>query len=178
MLLAIDVGNTNIVLGRVRRRAARRELAPRHASRADIRRDRDLGRVSSSSTARSIRTRLPGIVMGSVVPPLTSTFITMAQRFFGMRPVECGQQRRYRHADSVQEPRGGRRQSHSQWRRRLPPVRPGAPHADDRGRLRHRHDLRCHFGKRGVPGRHHHTRACRFPPTRCFNARRGCRVST
>ena len=122
--------------------------------------------------------KVTGIVMGSVVPPLTSTFMTMAQRYFGMRAAECGQQRRYRHADSVQEPRRGRRRSHSQRRRRLSPVRPRAPRADDRGRFRHRHDLRRHLGEGGVSGRRHHARACRFPPMRCFSARRGCRAST
>jgi type III pantothenate kinase len=51
--------------------------------------------------------RVDGIVMGSVVPPLTGTFMTMAQRYFGMTPlnvdssVDTGMPILYKHPAEV-----------------------------------------------------------------------------
>jgi type III pantothenate kinase len=86
MLLAIDVGNTNIVLGvfdgghltESWRLATFRErtadevgiLVTHLFERSRI----DLGRVD-------------GIILSSVVPPLTRTMEEMAERFFGRRPL-------------------------------------------------------------------------------------------
>ena len=122
MLLAIDVGNTNIVLGvfEGERLVESWRLATLRERTSD-----EIGIwVAQLFEHRALdANKVTGIVMGSVVPPLTGTFMTMAQRYFGMTPLERGQQRRHRHADSLQEPRRSRRRSHSERRRRLSAVR-------------------------------------------------------
>jgi type III pantothenate kinase len=86
MLLAIDVGNTNIVLGvfdgqtlvESWRLQTVRERTPD-----------ELGLLVDGLFARSHidRTRVRSIIMGSVVPPLTGTVRTMLQRYFGVTPL-------------------------------------------------------------------------------------------
>jgi type III pantothenate kinase len=104
MLLAIDVGNTNIVLGVFEGRTARRELAPGDAARAHVRRDRHLDRSALRASQHGGRQGRPGIVMGSVVPPLTGTFMAMAQRYFKHDAAQRRQQRRHGHADLYKNP--------------------------------------------------------------------------
>ena len=86
MLLAIDVGNTNIVLGVFDddRLVESWRLATLRERTSD-----EIGIwVAQLFEHRAIDAdKVTGIVMGSVVPPLTSTFIAMAQRYFGMRPL-------------------------------------------------------------------------------------------
>ena len=86
MLLAIDVGNTNIVLG-VFRGA---EIA--HSWRLPTLRERtsdELGILIMGLCAhRQIAPRdITGIVMASVVPQLTGTMIAMAREYFGQTPL-------------------------------------------------------------------------------------------
>ena len=86
MLLAIDVGNTNIVLG-VFRSA---ELV--HSWRLATLRERtsdELGILITGLCGHHKVTRddISGIVMASVVPPLTSTMIAMARDYFGRTPL-------------------------------------------------------------------------------------------
>jgi len=86
MLLAIDVGNTNIVLG------VFDGATLAHSWRLQTVRERTLdelgllveglfahGGVNSSAVT--------GIVLGSVVPPVTGTMHGMIERYFGLRPV-------------------------------------------------------------------------------------------
>lgn len=86
MLLAIDVGNTNIVLGVFDgdRLTESWRLATLRERTAD-----DIGIwVTQLFEHRAIDVnRISGIVMGSVVPPLTGTLMTMAQRYFGLSPL-------------------------------------------------------------------------------------------
>ena len=86
MLLAIDVGNTNIVLGVFDgdRLVESWRLATLRERTAD-----DIGIwVTQLFEHRAIDVnRISGIVMGSVVPPLTGTLMTMAQRYFGLSPL-------------------------------------------------------------------------------------------
>src|ERR671912_1201441 len=86
MLLAIDVGNTNIVLGVFdgERLIESWRLATLRERTSD-----EIGIwVAQLFEHRSLDAgKVTGIVMGSVVPPLTSTFMTMAQWYFGMRPL-------------------------------------------------------------------------------------------
>ena len=86
MLLAIDVGNTNIVLGVFEgdRLVESWRLATMRERTSD-----EIGIwVAQLFEHRSIDANtVTGIVMGSVVPPLTSTFMKMAQRYFGMKPL-------------------------------------------------------------------------------------------
>lgn len=86
MLLAIDVGNTNIVLGVFRDG----ELV--HSWRLTTLRERtadELGILITDLCGRhDIRSEdISGIVMASVVPPLTGTMTTMVRDYFGRTPL-------------------------------------------------------------------------------------------
>lgn len=86
MLLAIDVGNTNIVLGVFERNGLVQSW------RLQTLRERtsdELGLLVDGLFARAgiDRARLHGIVMGSVVPPLTGTIESMVERSFGLSPL-------------------------------------------------------------------------------------------
>ncbi|MBI2222118.1 MAG: type III pantothenate kinase [Acidobacteria bacterium] len=81
MLLAIDVGNTNIVLGVFEGR----EL--RHSWRLATYRERtsdELGILVSELFAHAAlpRDRITGIILSSVVPPLTRPAVEMCRRYF------------------------------------------------------------------------------------------------
>jgi type III pantothenate kinase len=83
MLLAIDVGNTNIVLGVFDKTALVRSW------RLQTLRDRtsdELGLLVDGLFAQSAldRKRVQGIIVGSVVPPLTGTVQTMIERYFSL----------------------------------------------------------------------------------------------
>jgi len=86
MLLAIDVGNTNIVLGVF----DGRDLV--QSWRLQSLRERtadELGLLVDGLFAHSRIERLQvrGVILGSVVPPLTPTVIAMAQRYFGVQTL-------------------------------------------------------------------------------------------
>jgi type III pantothenate kinase len=88
MLLAIDVGNTNIVLGVFRN--VDWELL--HSWRLTTLRERtadELGiLVTSLCTHHGIAAKdITGIVMASVVPPLTGTMFAMVSNYFGRGPL-------------------------------------------------------------------------------------------
>ena len=86
MLLAIDVGNTNIVLGvfdgeRLKESWRLATLRERTADEMGV-------WVSQLFEHRHVDAkRIRGIIMASVVPPLTGTMIAMAQRYFGLEPL-------------------------------------------------------------------------------------------
>jgi type III pantothenate kinase len=86
MLLAIDVGNTNIVLGVFDgdRLAESWRLATARERTAD-----EIGILVTHLFERSgvALNRVTGIILSSVVPPLTGTLEEMAERFFGRRPL-------------------------------------------------------------------------------------------
>jgi len=86
MLLAIDVGNTNIVLGVFEGRELIRSwrlqtLRDRTADELGLAVDGLFvhGRIDSS--------RIEGVVLGSVVPPLTNTVIGMLAKYFQRSPL-------------------------------------------------------------------------------------------
>ncbi|MGQ0734244.1 MAG: type III pantothenate kinase [Acidobacteriota bacterium] len=86
MLLAIDVGNTNIVLGVF----DQDQIV--HSWRLTTLRDRtsdELGVLVTSLCAHHGVTRgaITGVVMASVVPPLTGTTIAMVRDYFGRVPL-------------------------------------------------------------------------------------------
>lgn len=88
MLLAIDVGNTNIVLGVFR--DADWELV--HCWRLTTMRERtadELGiLVTNLCQHHKVTPRhITGVVMGSVVPPLTGTMVAMVRDYFGRMPL-------------------------------------------------------------------------------------------
>ena len=86
MLLAIDVGNTNIVLGVF--------AGPRLAEswRLVTLRERTSDEVGILVTHLFAHSAIPldrvsGIILSSVVPPLTRTMEEMAERYFGHQPL-------------------------------------------------------------------------------------------
>ena len=86
MLLAIDVGNTNIVLG------VFDGVTLAHAWRLQTVRERtldELGLLVEGLFAHGgVRlSAITGIVLGSVVPPVTGTMRGMIERYFGLRPL-------------------------------------------------------------------------------------------
>lgn len=85
MLLAIDVGNTNIVLGIFDGGVLQ------HTWRVQTLRDRtadELGLIVNGlfDHAGLDRAKVHGVVLGSVVPPLTGTIVTMVRRYL-QRPT-------------------------------------------------------------------------------------------
>jgi type III pantothenate kinase len=89
MLLAIDIGNTNIVIGVFRE--ADWELI--HSWRLATLRERtadELGILITGLCAHHqiVPNNITGVVMGSVVPPLTGTMMAMVLNYFGgVRPL-------------------------------------------------------------------------------------------
>jgi type III pantothenate kinase len=86
MLLAIDVGNTNIVLG------VFDGASLVHSWRLATLRERtadELGLLIDGlfAHARIDRARINAIILGSVVPPLTATVRGTAQRYFGLEAL-------------------------------------------------------------------------------------------
>jgi type III pantothenate kinase len=106
MLLAIDVGNTNIVLGVFEdsRLKASWRLATLRERTAD-----ELGILTSDLLAhqRIDSSAVTGIVMSSVVPPLTGTLEEMCARYFGRKvltvdgAVKTGMPIRYENPSEV-----------------------------------------------------------------------------
>lgn len=86
MLLAIDVGNTNIVIG------VFRDAALVHSWRLTTIRERtsdELGILITNLCDRyEIRqSDISGIIIASVVPPLTGTLVAMVTEYFGRVPL-------------------------------------------------------------------------------------------
>jgi type III pantothenate kinase len=86
VLLAIDIGNTNIVLGVFEGKTHGRSwrLATMRERTAD-----EMGLLVSELLERAgIRpAAVDGVVMASVVPPLTASVIDMSERYLGTRPL-------------------------------------------------------------------------------------------
>lgn len=86
MLLAIDVGNTNMVIGVFDRKTLIQSW------RLQTLRERtsdELGLLVEGLFAHSglDRSKIAGVIVGSVVPPLTGTTCTMVERFFKRPPL-------------------------------------------------------------------------------------------
>ena len=106
MLLAIDVGNTNIVLGVFEGDTLIESwrLATLRERTAD-----EIGIwVSQLFEHRALDpARIGGIVMSSVVPPLTGTIMTMGRLYFGLSPlnvdssVDTGMPLLYKHPAEI-----------------------------------------------------------------------------
>ena len=86
MLLAIDVGNTNIVLGVFQGAELIRSW------RLQTLRDRTADELGLAVDGLFVhgkidRTRIEGVVLGSVVPPLTNTVVGMLWKYFERSPL-------------------------------------------------------------------------------------------
>jgi type III pantothenate kinase len=86
MLLAIDVGNSNIVLGVFDRRELVRSWRL-HTQRERTSDELGLAFDGLFAHAQISRARISGIVLGSVVPPLTTTMVAMLVKYFGRSPL-------------------------------------------------------------------------------------------
>src|SRR6516162_9667249 len=86
MLLAIDVGNTNIVLGAFD--ASRLVRSWRVATIRERTAD-ELGLLVEAllATSGSQKPTVTDVVLGSVVPPLTSTVVKMTRCLFQLDPL-------------------------------------------------------------------------------------------
>ncbi len=105
MLLVIDVGNTNTVLGvyEEERLLAHWRLVTANQQTVD-----EYGILARNllQLAGIDATRIDGVIISSVVPPLDQTLAEMAQRYFGLQPlfVEPGIKTGIRiHYDNPQE---------------------------------------------------------------------------
>jgi hypothetical protein len=127
--------------------------------------------------SRIERVQIRGVIIGSVVPPLTGTIRDMAQRYFGVsalivepgvntsmpilyeNPAEVGADRIVNGIAAYE--RFGRSARGRWWLSTSGPRRRWM-------RLR----------RKGSTWAARSARACRFRRTRCFSARHGCRAST
>ncbi|MEA3345583.1 MAG: type III pantothenate kinase [Chloroflexota bacterium] len=88
-LLAIDIGNTNIVLGLYEgeRLATKWRIATDHARMPD---EYAMLLFDLFARAEEDPDLVQGIALASVVPPLTGIFVEMSERYFGQRPLVVG----------------------------------------------------------------------------------------
>jgi len=106
MLLAIDIGNTNIVLGVFEGTALGRNwrLATARERTAD-----ELGLMISDllERAKISLSSIDGVVLASVVPQLTGPMIEMSNRYLGLTPlnvepgIDLGMPNLYEHPSEV-----------------------------------------------------------------------------
>lgn len=89
MLLAIDVGNTNTVLGAFDGTALRHHwrVETSHTRTAD---EYGIQVLQLFAFAGLDRRAIDAVVISSVVPPLAFTLEQMAQRYFGVKPLFVG----------------------------------------------------------------------------------------
>ena len=129
------------------------ELAPADAARADRRRDRHPRHAPVRASAASIARGIDGIIISSVVPPLTGTMEEMAERYFGTTPLtvdpatNTGMRVLYTPPSDVGADRVVNAVAAYEMFGRAE-RRPG-----DRRGLRHGDDVRRDFGGRRVPRR-------------------------
>ena len=123
MLLAIDIGNTNIVLGVFEgdRLIQSWRLSTNRQRTAD-----ELGIwVCQLFEHRRLDVgAVDGVILASVVPQLTGTTIEMASRYFGREPLVVEGGIRDRDAGAVRRAVRRRRRPDRQRRRRVRAVRP------------------------------------------------------
>ena len=176
MLLAIDVGNTNIVLGVFdgERLAESWRLATLRERTAD-----EVGILVTHLFERSRidLAAVDGIILSSVVPPLTRTMEEMAERYFGRNAAD----RRSRASTPACRSCTCRRRTSApiasstpSRRTRRTAARTKAP--GDRRGLRHRDDVRRDLGARGIHRRrdlsgHRHLGRRALPARRAAAAR-------
>ena len=138
MLLAADVGNTEIVLGVFR--GATLEHTWRLSTQPERTPDELALTLSGFLEQRGMafESQVTGLVVASVVPDVTATIREMTARYFPLRARDRGPRREDRRADPHRQPSRGRRRPRGERARRVHAHgRPG-----DRRRFRHGHELR------------------------------------
>ena len=154
MLLALDVGNTNVTIGIF----DGADVVATWRIATDMERLADEYAVLLLGLLRprtSTSTAIDEAVMASVVPDLAPVFEQLCRALLPRHAAGRRHRHAHRHPRPLRQPARGRRRPHRRRRRRAPPVRPAA--ADHR-RLRHRHRLRRRLRRRRVPGRRHRPR--------------------
>jgi type III pantothenate kinase len=89
MILAIDIGNTNIVLGLFDGDT----LTDQSRISTETKKTADEYGILISSILKlraEMRVRVKGIIISSVVPPLTGIFAEMTRKYFNLEPVTVG----------------------------------------------------------------------------------------
>ena len=86
VLLAVDIGNTNIVAGVFDGGPAGDELAPGDRSTEDDGRVRRRAPDPAGPSRRRLRD-ITGVSISSTVPPLTATFRRLSETYFDLPPV-------------------------------------------------------------------------------------------
>ena len=177
MLLAIDIGNTNIVLGVFEGAALGRSwrLATARERTAD-----ELGLMVSDllERGRILPSTIDGVVLASVVPQLTGPMIDMAKRYLGLAPlnveagVDLGMPNLYAHPSEVGADRlvNGIAAYEAYGRRRSVPLIVVSTSARPRRSTPSR--------RRASTSAASSARASRSRPMRCSSGPRGCRAST
>ena len=169
MLLALDVGNTNTVLGVFRedKLIANWRLTTARDQTVD-----ECGILTRElfTLARIDPREISGVIISSVVPPLNETLEGMAERYFGVRAVFIEPGIETGHADPLRQPARGRRGPHREQRGRHREVR----HTLHRGGFRHDHQFRHRLGQRRIPRRRDCAGRWGSLLKRCFLTRRVC----
>lgn len=89
MILAIDIGNTNIVLGLFEGDEVTEQsrISTERKKTAD---EYGILIISILKLRAEVRSRVKGVIISSVVPPLTGVFAEMTQKYFGIEPIIVG----------------------------------------------------------------------------------------
>ncbi len=157
VLLAVDVGNSNTVLGLFQGN----ELVQHWRTSTDGERTSDemalLFQGLLGFAGLDFTHNIHGVVVSSVVPTVTEILRDMISRYFPFPPIVIEPGVTHRDRAALREPARGRGRPDRERRGRLRALR----RAGDRRRLRHRHLLRCRQRRRRVrrwrhrPGRAH-----------------------
>jgi type III pantothenate kinase len=89
MILAIDIGNSHIVLGLFEGD----DLVDQTRVSTEIKKTADEYGILIASILnlrREARSRVKGVIISSVVPPLTPIFVEMTRRYFNIEPIIVG----------------------------------------------------------------------------------------
>ncbi len=172
MLLAIDVGNTNTVLGLYRLEGEKPELAAHWrvtTHRSQTADEYGVLFVNLFEMNGLATSQVHHIIISSVVPPVESTLRQVCETYFHTQPlfVEPGIKTGMPvlQDNSGGPGRGPAGERHRRLRALRRPVH--------RGGLRHGDHLRRDLGQGRVPGRGHCARAWASAPMRSFRAPRG-----
>ena len=131
MLLALDIGNTNVTLGVFEGDDLRATW--RIATDASRMPDEYGLAISQLLAMREVsRGQIDSVVLCSVVPPLTPSFVILARDYFGVSPLVVGTGHQDRNAHPVRKPARRRRRPDRRRRGRLEALR----RARHRGRHR------------------------------------------
>ena len=147
MLLVVDVGNTQTVIGLIDGGASSPTGASPPCGTARATRWPACCRASSRCSASACRDVVDEVAVASVVPRLTAQWVVMSEKHLGSRR-SCSARRAHRHAHPAQNPAevGADRIANAV-------AATSVRRAGDRGRLRHLDQLRRRHGQRRLRGR-------------------------